>query len=129
MSLFCAAFLPDQTLKECRFVTVLTKVAANLTRQRALTAKQPDVDICFLLPSEHERPDFTGMRFHSWQPQQTTLRIEAAVPEPMLNSDLTENYIIAAMQDAVDNAAGFFAEINMPFDGDAFHRQIQVTCA
>ena len=124
MALFCAAYIPDPALKECQFVQVLTKVATNLTRRRTLTRGQPDVDICFLLPFEHERPDFSGMRFHSWRVEQSTLRIEAAVPESMVTSALTETYIIAAIRDAIDNAADFFSEINMPFDRQSFHLQM-----
>ncbi|MAK91034.1 MAG: hypothetical protein CMI03_19175 [Oceanospirillaceae bacterium] len=129
MALFCAAYIPDQTLKECQFVSLLTKVAAKLTRARAHTQDQPDIDICFLLPFGAERPDFRGMRFHSWQQRQSTLKIEAAVPEHMLNSRHTESYIIAAIEDAVDNAADFFGEIKLPFNSQAFHSQIQATRA
>ncbi|MDK2778646.1 MAG: hypothetical protein KYX62_13390 [Pseudomonadota bacterium] len=124
MSLFCAAYMPDQSLKECQFVTDLTKVAANLTRQRRLTAAQPDVDICFLLPFAQERPGFAGMRFHSWQAAHSTLRFDSAVPANMLHSPLSKRWIIAAMQDAVDNAAGFFTDIQVAFNAQAFHQQI-----
>lgn len=125
MSLFCRAFLPDQTLKDSDFVGNLTRIAANLTRQKVSAKSEgPDLDIRFMLPFEADKPDFVGMRIHSWEEENTTLRIEAAVPNRILEADLSEQYIVAAIQDAIDNAAEFFEEIKVPFDVSAHHGQI-----
>ena len=53
MSLFCGAYLPDNSLNESSFVSSLTNVALNLTRRFGpLHQKQgPHVDLYFLLPT------------------------------------------------------------------------------
>ena len=112
MSLYCEAFLPDMNLKESEFVRVLTNIAAKLTQQRHAQKVQggPAVDLRFLLPAGDDKPDFRGMRLHSYSQDCQRLLIESVVPEGFLHSELCTDYILAAMQDAVDNATDFFTE-------------------
>ena len=112
MSLYCEAFLPDMNLKESEFVRVLTNIAAKLTQQRHAQKVRggPAVDLRFLLPAGDDKPDFRGMRLHSYSQDCQRLLIESVVPEDFLHSELCTDYILAAMQDAVDNATDFFKE-------------------
>lgn len=125
MSLFCEAFLPEQQLKESEFVRVLTNIAAKLTlvyRGQSETGL-PAIDLRFMLPAGEEVPDFTGMRLHSWDSQGQRLLIESAVPVQAINARNCGDYIVAVMQDAVDNAGDFFAEQSVTFN-PAWHHQV-----
>ena len=112
MSLYCEAFLPDMNLKESEFVRVLTNIAGKLTQERNAQKVScgPAVDLRFLLPAGDDKPDFKGMRLHSYSQSGQRLLIESVVPESFLHSEQCSDYIIAAMQDAVDNASDFFIE-------------------
>ena len=112
MSLYCEAFFADMELKDSEFVSELTYIAAKLTQQlRQQEAEAgPTVDLRFLLPKGVDKPDFTGMRLHSYDTLKQRLLIETVVPSALYHSARAKTYILAAMQDAVDNAADFFAE-------------------
>ena len=118
MTLFCGAYLPDSQLTDSPFVGALTRVAANLTRMRqhSLQNRGPHVDLYFLIPTETEIPDFRGMRFHSWDQHNNTLRMESSVPPHIIQSRHGMAYVIAAMKDAVENASDFFTSQNILFD-------------
>ena len=112
MSLYCQAFFSDMGLKDSEFVAELTYIAAKLTQQirRQDEAVGPTVDLRFLLPVGSDQPDFTGMRLHSYNSSNQCLLIESVVPSALYHSSKAKTYILAAMQDAVDNAADFFTE-------------------
>lgn len=126
MTLYCGAYLPDNDLTGSPFVGALTKVAANLTRMRQhpLQKRGPHVDLYFLIPTEREIPDFKGMRFHSWDQEHNTLRMESSVPPHMVESRHGMAYVIAAMKDAVDNASDFFLSQNILFDRNGYDLMI-----
>ena len=126
MSLFGGAFLPEQTLKESAFVGALTNVAMNLSRlcSNSFREEMPHLEVYFLLPTETERPDFRGMRFRSWDVQHQTLRIESSVPEHLIESRHSEAYLLAAIQDAIENAEEFFISQNIAFDRASYDQII-----
>ncbi|MGR8935291.1 MAG: hypothetical protein ACU837_13000 [Gammaproteobacteria bacterium] len=118
MTLYIGSMMPDRTLEESELIKGITKIAANLTRLNEHLAQKriPILDIVFLLPSRYEKAEFTGMRLHSFDRSEHILRIEAAVPENMVDSGHAERYAIAVMQDAVDAAQEYFFEQNILFD-------------
>jgi hypothetical protein len=126
MTLFCGAYLPDQALNESPFVGALTKIALNLTRQHNSQGRDDsaNIDLYFLLPTDAEKPDFRGMRFHSYDAKHNTLRIESSVPEHLLESRHSQAYVLAAIKDAIENASDFFSSQNIGFDRSYYDQLI-----
>ncbi|WP_221796037.1 hypothetical protein [Oceanobacter mangrovi] len=118
MTLFCGAYMPESGLVDSPFVGALTRVAANLTRlpTKAVADASAHLDLYFLLPHGEEIPPFRGMRFHSFDREHMRLRIESSVPAHMLESRHCQAYVLAAIEDALENAAEFFASENIQFD-------------
>lgn len=118
MTLHIESMMPDRSLDESVLIKAITKVATDLARLRDQLAqkKTPALDIVFLLPSRHEKPDFAGLRLHSFDTAGQILRIESAVPEKMVTSIHAERFVIAIMQDAIDAASEFFSEHHILFD-------------
>ena len=118
MILHIGSMMPDRSLDESVLIKAITKVATDLARLRDQLAqkKTPDLDIVFLLPSRHEKPDFAGLRLHSFDTAGQILRIESAVPEKMVTSIHAERFVIAIIQDAIDAADEFFSEQHILFD-------------
>ncbi|TCK09008.1 hypothetical protein [Marinobacterium mangrovicola] len=122
MALFIGAYLPDRRLDDTPFSKALTRVAAGLAklRQNTVQSSAPNVDLHFLMPGQSELPGFEGMRFHSYDPASRTLRIESSVPGRMLGSTHAEAFVIAAMQDAIDNAKEFFTSQKADFTSEEY---------
>jgi len=122
MALYIGAYLPDRDLDQSAFSRALVRVATELARlrQHPLQGSMPNLDLHFLMPGREEQPPFDGMRFHSFDARSNTLRMESAVPQRMLESTHAEAFVIAAMQDAVDNAHDFFAEREGGFERDGY---------
>lgn len=122
MSLYCGAYLPDNSLNDSPFVGSLTRVAVNLTSHRSnpLQTQGPHIDLYFLLPTEVEIPTFRGMRFHSFDSEHQRLRLESSVPAHLIESPHGQAYVLAAMKDAIENAADFFTSQNIAFDRQGY---------
>ncbi|MDD5124599.1 hypothetical protein [Methylovulum sp.] len=118
MTLHIGSMMPDRSLDESALIKAITKVASDLARLRDqhIQKRAPALDIVFLLPSRQEKTDFTGLRLHSFDHTDQTLRIESAVPEKMVESIHAERFVIAIMLDAIDAAADFFNEQHILFD-------------
>ncbi|MBS98457.1 MAG: hypothetical protein CMI01_07235 [Oceanospirillaceae bacterium] len=122
MAIYIGAYLPDRQLDESPFHKALVRVAAGLAQQRRdpLQTRSPHLDLHFLMPGSEEAPPFEGMRFHSFDSRSNTLRIESSVPGRMVESIHAEAFVIAAMQDAVDNARSFFESQSEAFASDEY---------
>ncbi|MDD1620514.1 MAG: hypothetical protein LUQ11_03455, partial [Methylococcaceae bacterium] len=68
MTLHIASMIPDRALEESALIKAITKIAIDLARWRELPIQKraPTLDIVFLLPSKQEKPEFTGLRLHSF---------------------------------------------------------------
>lgn len=128
MAIYIGAYLPDRQLDETPFNKALVQVAAGLAqlRQHPLQSSLPHIDLHFMMPGKEESPDFVGMRFHSFDRSAQTLRVESAVPLRMLGSSHAKDFVIAVMQDAIDNAAPFFDEIEAQFERDEYFSMIDM---
>ncbi len=122
MALFVGAYLPDRKLDDSAFCKALTKVALDLAqyRQHPLLLSKPNLDLYFLMPGKDETPEFEGMRLHSFDPSNNTLKIESSVPRQMIQSVHAESYVVAAMQDAVDGAHDFFEFQKIEFQREEY---------
>ncbi len=120
MTIHIGAMMPDRSLDESVFIKAVTKIAANLARLRDLHTQNrtPVLDIIYLLPSQKEKADFTGLRLRSFDSSGQILRIESAVEESMVSSIHAERYVLAVLLDAIDAAKSLEA-LNIP--GFDFH--------
>ncbi|MDF1589701.1 MAG: hypothetical protein P1P93_11270 [Gammaproteobacteria bacterium] len=122
MTLSIGAYLPDIELDTSSFCQALTGVAIELVqyRQHRLQSNKPNISLSFLMPSREEKPDFEGMRLHSFDANSNTLKIESAVPPQMVQSTHAKHYVVAAMQDAIDGAYDFFEAQKVKFERDDY---------
>jgi hypothetical protein len=118
MTLHIGAMMPDRSLDESALIQAITKVATDLAglRDKPVQKKTPVLDVIFLLPSQQEKADFTGLRLSSFDRSGQILRIECAVPEKMVASIYAQRFVIAIMQDAIDAAGELFKEQHILFD-------------
>lgn len=128
MTLSIGACLPDVQLNTSSFCQALTNVAINLVqlRQHPLQRNKPNIDLYFLMPGKEEKPEFEGMRLHSFNASSNTLKIESAVPQKVVQSSHAEHYVVAAMQDAIDGAHDFFITQKIEFLRDEYLQLIDI---
>ena len=127
MTLYIGAYYPDRELVETPIGEAVTRVAACLAKYRSHTVQssKPNLELCYMIPSALDAPDFKGMRFHSFDADSDTLRLETSVPEAMVKSRHAEAYVIAALQDAVDNAFDFYSSEARLFRRDEYQIMIE----
>ena len=127
MTFYVGAYLPDGTSSDSIFSQSVQKIAIDLdeTKKNRVNIGFPIIDLYFLLPGKNESPHFKSMRLHPFDPPNETLRLDSVVPPGMINSDHATAFIIAAMQDAIDNASEYFEQENINFDGDVHKQLIQ----
>lgn len=118
MSLHLSSMIPDRSLEESEMIKAITKYAIYLAklRDQPVQSRVPALDVVFLLPSSQEKPDFQGLRLHSFDRAVQTIRIECSVPEKMVNSIYADHFVIAIIQDAIDAANEFFTAERILFD-------------
>lgn len=117
MALSISAHYPEAQLKDSEFSQALTRAAMALAAQKTHPAQisQPEIEIAFMLSGDLESPGFTGMRLRTYSAAEQLLQIDSAVPKPFNNSSQAKAYILAALQDAAENAEEFLATIKVPF--------------
>ena len=127
MTLYIGAYYPDRELTNTPLGEAVTRTAAKLAafRKQSIQSSQPSVELCYMVPGKDDAPDFEGMRLHSFDSDSDILRIEAAIPEAMVNSRHAQDYVIAALQDAVDNAFDFYSEQKRLFRRDEYQILIE----
>ena len=96
-------------------ITLLASIVARKNIDRQIP-NSPSIDITFMLPGKHEKPDFSGMRMGGYTNEGDTLFFEKAIPEHLLNSSHAKHYISMVMDDVVTNADMFFKEHQIEFD-------------
>lgn len=128
MTISIGACLPDVQLDASSFCKALTNVAIELAqfRKHPLQLNKPNIELYFLIPGNKERPEFEGMRYHSYDAPSNTLKIESAVPRQMIQSTHAKHYVVAAIQDAIDGAYDFFETQKVEFLRDEYLQLIDI---
>lgn len=118
MAIQITCTLPDSNLQDSYFNKALVRVAMRLARlgPNDLQSRPPQLDVQFLLPGKFDKPGFEGMRLTRFEQDAQALVVESAVPPSLVDADYAEDYVIAVLQDAVENAASFFTEMGILFD-------------
>ncbi len=121
MPLSISALYPDIELKDSEFVQQLTNIAMQVKQLPPLNnSLTPTLEVKFMLSGHKDSPDFKGMRLRSFEAETSHLTVEAAIPLHINNSEQAFNYIIAALQDANENAGVFFAKNNIAFEQSSY---------
>ena len=118
MSIYLSAIFGSRDLDGSAIDKAISAMAIHLTQIRNAMKINTvaSIDLTLMLPGKTHQPDFEGMRMPRFSSADSVLYIESAVPEHMLHSEQAERYVSALVQDAVENAADFFAEQGLPFD-------------
>ena len=127
MSLFISMTTPGNELSNSAIDNAITFVASHIAiekRQGRLPA-EPTLDITFMLPGKHEKPDFSGMRMGGYTDDNKTLYFETAVPEHITQSEKAPFYVAMVLEDMIDNADIFFASSGIDFNADHWRQALQ----
>lgn len=100
----------------------LASLVAKKNRAGLVPVDSPFLEITFMLPGKLDKPDFSGMRMGGYTSQSNTLFFEKAVPEHILHSPQSTEYVVAVVQDVVNNACEFFKNTNAEFNDFAWQR-------
>lgn len=110
MTIYLGSISGSRQLDGSPISKAITEAAIKLTRARRGEGaeKQAHLDLTFYLPAASVKPDFKGMRIRRYSIEDRTVFIESSVPDAMLHSQQAQAYVLAVIQDAVDNAEDFF---------------------
>lgn len=79
-------------------------------------AEEAAVDVTFHLPGPILRPDYEGMRTGRWVKAKRLLVVQIAVPESISgDADAISKFLARSLRDAVELAAGYFAQRKLAF--------------
>ena len=120
MSLYVSMKIPSSDLSETSINDSITLLASRIASVRRLgqLPQEPALDITFMLPGKHEKPDCYGMRMGGYSDADRTLYFETAVPDNMTQSASAPYYVACVMRDVIDNADRFFSESGVSFDAE-----------
>ena len=118
MSLYISTKTASSELAESEINQAITLLAATMAvkLQHGLIPAGPSLDVTFMLPGKHDKPDFTGMRMGGYTENNNTLFFENAVPEHIVHSSHAKNFVAIVMEDVIENANEFFIEAGVNFD-------------
>jgi len=134
MTLYISMTTPSSELDKSPIDEAITRMAAQVAMERRsgnIPTEGPDLDITFMLTTQQDAPDFSGMRIGGYTKENNTLYIETVVPEVVAHSNIATRYVTAVLQDAIDHASVYFEEYNVHFDTEswvnAIHRMIDAS--
>jgi hypothetical protein len=118
MGIFIRTASASQELKESSISTAITRIAMSVAKLTPSVQPPvaPALELSFLLPGKHEKPDFQGMQMGGFSHENGTLFFECAVPESMLDSHQAVPYVLAVLDDVISNAVDYFQDEGVAFD-------------
>ena len=126
MSLYINVNTPNKKLEKSPIDNAITLLAVNaaLEKRNGNLPHGPSIDITFMLPDDLEVPPFKGMRMGGYTTDNQTLFFESAVPQHIVYSENASQFVAFTLQDAIDNAAEFFSEYDIPFNKEQWFQAI-----
>lgn len=105
-------------LADSAITKAITNLAATIAgkKREGLVPEGSSLDVVFMLPGKLVKPDFTGMRMGGFDAASKTLYFEKAVPEHILHSNQSNEFVMRVMQDVVENASDYFNEQRADFE-------------
>jgi hypothetical protein len=118
MSLYISINTPSASIAKSSIDEAISFFAAHaaIEKQQGRLPDGPSLDVTFMLPGEHEKPPFKGMRMGGYTQESDTLFFETAVPDHILKSSEAPRYVATVMQDVVFHAQEYFEEHKIKFD-------------
>lgn len=118
MSLYISTASASSELTDSPIYRAITSFAATVAikMRHGMIPDGPSLDVTFLLPGQHEKPPFSGMRMGGYTLQGNTLFFERAVSDQMVHSPHAKEFVMAVMHDVIANAETFFQENDVAFD-------------
>lgn len=124
MPLLISMTMPDRALEKSPIDRAITALASQVAVARPTLPDGPSLDITFMLASAADAPPFTGMRMGGYTRENGTLYFETAVPARMAQSGNAALYVATVLEDAIDNASDYFAEVCVDFDAAQWHAAV-----
>ncbi|MFZ5491779.1 MAG: hypothetical protein ACOY6E_04675 [Pseudomonadota bacterium] len=112
----------SDTLEKSPIDKAIVRVAAALARQRSRLPPGPGLEVSFSAASTDWQPDFSGMRMGGYRADDPVLRFQVAVPAALGHSPRALPYVLAALEDVLDNARDYFDELRIAFDHGGWQR-------
>lgn len=112
----------SDTLEKSPIDKAIVRVAAALARQRSQLPPGPGLEVSFSAASADWQPDFTGMRMGGYRTDDPVLHFQVAVPAALAHSPRALPYVVAALEDVLDNARDYFGELHIAFDHAGWQR-------
>lgn len=118
MSLRINVTTGSQGLADSPITQAITTLAATVakTQRSGCVPSSPSLELTFMLPGEKDKPDFSGMRMGGYTDDEDILYFEKSVPEHVLHSMESMNYVATVVDDVVENANLFFRQAGKPFN-------------
>lgn len=127
MSIYVSIMSASKSHADSQINMAIEALAGNLSRKmrEGVVPSSPSLDITFLLPGEHEKPPFDGMRMGGFTQDNDTLFFECSVPEGMIQSSRAEVFVAAVLEDVIDNAGTYFAASKTPFSRPSWKHSLR----
>ena len=116
----------SDTLEKSAIDKAIVRIAAALARQRSRLPPGPGLEVTFFAASDDWQPDFAGMRMGGYRAADPVLGFQVAVPAALAHSPRAQSYVLAALEDMLDNARDYFGERRIPFDHAAWQQVVKV---
>lgn len=114
----------SDTLEKSAIDKAIVRVAAALARQRGRLPPGPGLEVTFFAASADWQPAFTGMRMGGYRAEDPVLRFEVAVPAALAHSPHAPRYVLAVLEDVLDNARDQFDALRIAFDHAGWQRLV-----
>jgi len=127
MGFYISTASASADLKDSPINQAIVRLASNIAKIRARgdIPKSPSLDVSFLLPGKFEKADFTGMQMGGYTPINDTLFFECAVPDNIVFSIRSDQYLDAVLSDIIANATDYFNEISVDIDNSLWTNSLQ----
>ena len=104
--------------KESPIIQAIVRLATRIAKDKSTTIipPKPSIEVQFMLPGKFDKANFTGMQMGGYTEENQTLYFECAVPEHIVESNYTDAYLEAVLDDITSNAEDFFSETLVSFD-------------
>lgn len=124
LNLYTDANLQEQQLAS--FCKTILGMANNFTHlnKYSLAQGHPHIDLTFKTQPLPGQALTDSMLLQAYEQESSTLKIELSMSPKLCSSKNASSYVIAAIQEAVDAAADFFAEQNIQFKKEDFHHLV-----
>ncbi len=116
----------SDTLEKSPIDKAIVRIAAALARQRSRLPPGPGLEVSFSAASADWQPDFTGMRMGGYRADDPVLRFQVAVPAALAHSPRALPYVLAALEDVLDNARDYFDELHVAFDHAGWQQVLSI---